>query len=51
MKYKDCKGEECRAPVPKKFRVSAAEAETITLNEAAKTKAYYGDPGMPAVGY
>ena len=39
--YSDCRGSACAAELPAKYRVSAAEARTITLEQKRATRVYF----------
>ena len=41
--YDDCRGAACSAPLPAKYRVSAAESRRITNHQQRATRAFFGD--------
>ena len=41
--YHACSEDTCRAPLPRKFRLTAAESKRLTDREVAATNAYYGN--------
>jgi arylsulfatase A-like enzyme len=40
--YRDCRGDACAADLPKKYRVSPAEMQRITLNMRRATRLWFG---------
>ena len=42
-RYHDCRGAQCRAAVPARWRVSAAESRRLTQHEIRVTNRYYGN--------
>jgi arylsulfatase A-like enzyme len=40
--YRDCRGPECAADLPKEYRVSAAEMRRITVNMRRATRVWFG---------
>ena len=41
-RYSDCRGAECTAPVPPKYRVTPRASRVITERQKEITREYYG---------
>lgn len=45
-RYENCKGRQCWAPLPPRFRLSPGLEKALTLHEIQATDRYYGNPPL-----